>query len=159
MTYTFRTSKAEKLTSKSLNLAPGVNSFCVDRFGHYDLLFSGCHTYDTSTPKSFKTGEEKPVAVNAVKHRNGVRILSNIKSSFKVLVELEDSGKNEIVFTEEPTKVNGMTAYRYDFDLKPSAQLTVTPQSDTVLFNPVSKQIFGANDCVEVSHACTSRNI
>lgn len=154
MTYGLHASpKSEKstATNKEIFLAPGINSFCVDKFGTYDLTFSGCHTYDAATPKSFKTGDEKPVTVNAAKHRNGVRILSNVKSAFKVLIEVENGQTSHITFTEEPTKVNGQFAYRHDFDLEPYVKLTVTPQSDTVLFTPKSTEIFGANDCVEVS--------
>lgn len=148
MSYVFHGTKPEKSTE--IFLAPGINSFCVDKFGHYDLSFSSCHTFDATTAKSFKTGEEKPVTVNAVKHRNGVRILSDIKSTFIVLVEAKNAEQNLITFIEETTKVNGKFAYRYDFDLQPSDQLTITPQSDTLLFTPQSKQIYGANDCVEV---------
>lgn len=155
MGYTFRSSAAKsgESASKEILLAPGINSFCVDKFGYYDLTYSGCHTYDSTTPKSFKTGDEKlAVTVNAVKHRNGVRILSDIKSTFKVLVESAENGeKNVITFTEESIKVNGKFAYRHDFDLKPASKLILTPQSDTVLFAPQSKELYGANDCVEVS--------
>lgn len=150
MSYALRSAKPSESTSKEIFLAPGINSFCVDKFGYYDLSFSGCHTYDSTTSQSFKTGEEKPVAVNAAKHRNGVRILSDIKSTFKVLVELEHGEKNVIAFTEESAKVNGKFAYRHDFDLQPSAKLLLKPQSETVLFTPESKEIYGANDCVEV---------
>lgn len=152
MTYGLRAStKSEKSPgNKEIFLAPGINSFCVDKYGTYDLSFSGCHTYDAATPKSFKTGDEKPVVINAAKHRNGVRILSNVKSAFKVLVEVENGQNSHITFTEEPTKVNGKFAYRHDFDLEPFVKLTVTPQSDTVLFTPKTTEIFGANDCVEV---------
>lgn len=150
MSYAFRSAKSEEAASKEIVLAPGINSFCVDKFGHYDLSFSGCHTYDSSTPKSFKTGVSSPVSVNAVKHRNGVRILSDIKSTFKVLVESEHGEKNVVAFTEESTKVNGKFAYRHDFDLQPSSKLIMTPQSETVLFSPQSKEIQGATDCVEV---------
>lgn len=150
MSYVLRSTNAQESVSKEIFLAPGINSFCVDKFGHYDLSFSGCHTYDSATPRSFKTGDDKPVSVTAAKHRNGVRILSDIKSSFKVLVESENGEKNVITFMEETTKVNGKFAYRHDFDLQPSSKLIITPQSDTVLFTPQSKELQGASDCVEV---------
>lgn len=151
MSYGLRASaKTEKSTVKEIFLAPGINSFCVDKFGTYDLSFSGCHTYDAATTKFFKTGDKKPVTVNAAKHRNGVRILSNVKSEFEVLVEMENGHSDQITFTEEPTKVNGKFAYRHDFDLVPFIKLTITPLSETVLFTPRSTEIFGANDCVEV---------
>lgn len=154
MSYALRGAKSTESAAKEIFLAPGINSFCVDKFGYYDLTFSGCHTYDSTTTKSFKTGEEKPVAVNAVKHRNGVRILSDIKSTFKVLVESENGEKSVVAFNEESAKVNEKFAYRHDFDLQASVKLTLTPQSDTVLFTPKSKEINGANDCVEVRILC-----
>lgn len=150
MNYKLRSTKADESFSKEIVLAPGINSFCVDKYGHYDLSFASCHTYDSSTSKSFKTGNENAVVINAVKHRNGVRILANIKSTFKVLVETENDDKRTVHFVEEPKKVNNQFAYRYDFDLQPSERLTLTPQSDIVLFTPQSTDIFGASDCIEV---------
>lgn len=107
MSYALRTSKQEVSAKKEIFLAPGINSFCVDKFGHYDLTFLGCHSYDASTPKSFKTGEESAIIVNAIKHRNGVRILSDINTAFKVLIEYDNGEKKYVNFAEEPTKING----------------------------------------------------
>lgn len=151
MQYKLRTLNAdEKSVSKEIVLAPGINSFCVEKYGHYDLSFESCHTYDSTTSKSFKTGNENPVVINAVKHRNGVRILANIKSTFNVLVESETGDKRTVKFVEEPNKVNGLFAYRHEFDLKPSERLSLTPQSELVLFSPQSTDIYGASDCIEV---------
>lgn len=131
-------------------MAPGINSFCVDKFGQYDLAVSGCHVYDpNSFRSSFSTGETAPIAINAIKHRNGVRILSDERSNFKIVVQ-QNSRKDNYVVTEEPNKVNGQFAYRYDFDLRTEEQILVTPESDVMLFDPESKEIVGANDCVEV---------
>lgn len=151
MNYILRSSKPGEAISKEIVLAPGINSFCVDKYGTYDLSFSSCHTYDSSTSKSFKTGNESPVAIKAVKHRNGVQILSNIKSTFKASIESEGHPKRIVTFVEEPNKVNNQFAYRYDFDLQPYERWTVTPESDIVLFSPQSTELIGANDCVEVS--------
>lgn len=150
MNYEFRSSQPGESISKEILLAPGINSFCVDKFGQYDLSFASCHTYDANTPKSFQTGVERPVSINAVKHRNGIRILSDIKTSFKVLVEPQNGESRLIAFAEEANKVKNQFAYRYDFDLEQSEKLTITPKSDIVLFTPQSKEIYGGNDCVEV---------
>lgn len=139
-------------TTKDILLAPGINSFCVDKFGQYDLTFSGCHTYDSTTTKSFKTGIERPVAVNAIKHRNGVQIISDTKSPFKVLAEQANGEKQLITFTEEANRQSDSNqfVYQHYFNLKHNEKLTLTPQGETVLFAPQSKEIFGADDCVEV---------
>lgn len=150
MNYALGASQPNESISKEILLAPGINSFCVDRFGTYNLLFSGCHTYDSNTPTLFKTGDKNPVIVNAIKHRNGVRILSDVRSVFKVLVEMENGDKQHITFIEEPNKVNNQYTYRYDFDLQQTEKLTLTPQSDIVLFSPQSREILGASDCIEV---------
>lgn len=150
MSYKFRATKTDKQASKEIFLSPGINSFCVDKFGTYDISFEGCHTYDSTSPISFKTGDGNSIAVKAIKHRNGVRILADTKSTFKVLIENEKKEKNYVNFKEEPTKVNGYFAYRQDFDLKPYEKLIISPQSDTDLFSPASKEVSGANDCVEV---------
>lgn len=138
--------------AREILLAPGINSFCVDKFGEYDLKFSGCHTYDASATKSFKTGVEYPVAVNAIKHRNGVQIFSDTKTTFKVLAVHENGEKQLITFAEVPNKQQDatQTVYQHNFDLKHNEILTLIPQGETVLFTPPSKDILGGNDCIEV---------
>lgn len=154
MKYALAATKPSDSISKEILLAPGINSFCVDRYGQYDLKFSGCHTYDSGSTKSFRTGVEHPMAVNAVKHRHGVRIISDTRATFKVLVEQENGAKQVITFAEDADKQHesGQFVYRHNFDLKHSEKLTLTPQGETVLFAPQSKEIFGADDCVEVCH-------
>lgn len=152
MKYTLDAAKPSESISKEISLAPGINSFCVDKFGQYNLKFSGCHTYDSTTTKSFKTGIEHPMAVNAVKHRNGVRIVSDTRTTFKVLSEQENGEKHVITFAEAVDEQHGANqfVYRYNFDLKQNEKLTLTPQGETVLFAPQSKEISGAADCIEV---------
>lgn len=130
-------------------MTPGVNSFCVDQFGVYDLTFAGCHTYDSSTQSSFRTGEELPFSVTAAEHRNGVRIVSAIRSTHKALIE-SNGEKKTVTFVEETEKVNGHFSYRYDFDLKHRERVVITPESEIVLFSPASAELIGADDCVEV---------
>lgn len=148
MTYKLR-SKAPQ-AEKDIILTPGPNSFCVEQFGVYDLTFTGCHVYDKSSHSSFQTGEEKSITVTALKHRNGVKILSDIRSTHRALVE-NNGEKKSVIFTEETEKENGRFSYRYDFDLKHQERIIITPESEIVLFSPTSSELIGADDCVEVS--------
>lgn len=133
-------------------MAPGINSFCVDKFGQYDISVSGCHTYDsTSLRPSFSTGETAAITINAIKHKNGVRILSDIRNAFQIAVE-QNGNANIYNVAEEPNKFNGQFAYRYDFDLRPNERILVTPESDVMLFGPDKSEILGAPDCVEVQY-------
>lgn len=97
--------------TKQILLAPGLSSFCVDQFGQYDLTFTGCHTYETDAHRSFHTGDEVPLAINAIRHRNGIRFVSDVKSAFKVLVE-QGGVTHYISPVEEPQKINGQFSYR-----------------------------------------------
>lgn len=152
MNYALSSTTPSESIAKEILLAPGINSFCVDKFGEYDLKFIGCHTYDASATKSFKTGVEHPVAVNAVQHRNGVQIVSDTKTKFNVLAVRENGEKQLIAFTEAPNKQTDAKqfVYHHNFDLKHNEKITLTPQGETVLFAPQSKDITGANDCIEV---------
>lgn len=151
MTYKFHATQPQQPTvaGKDILLAPGLSSFCVDQFGQYDLTFAGCHTYDTNALRSFQTGDELPLAINAIKHRNGIRILSDVRSVFKVAVE-GGGAKQYITPLEDSQKINGKFSYRHDFDLKPNERLSLTPESEVMLFTPAKTEIIGADDCVEV---------
>lgn len=78
-----------------------------------------------------------------------MRILSDIRNTFNIAVE-QNGQRNIYNLAEESTKFNGQFAYRYDFDLRPSEKILVTPESDIMLFGPASTEILGAQDCVEV---------
>lgn len=160
MTYKFHSNQPQSQqpadTGKDILLAPGLSSFCVEKFGQYDLTFTGCHTYAANAHRSFHTGDEVPLAINALKHRNGIRIVSDVKSSFKVLVE-QSGTKQYISPVEESQQINGKFSYRHDFDLKPNDRLVLTPESDVFLFTPTTTEIVGADDCVEVGFVCIYR--
>lgn len=159
MTYKFHTTQPQQPTvaGKDILLAPGLSSFCVDQFGQYDLTFAGCHTYDTNALRSFQTGDELPLAINAIKHRNGIRILSDVRSVFKVAVE-GGGAKQYITMLEDSQKIDGKFNYRHDFDLKPNERLSLTPESEVVLFTPPNTEIIGADDCVEVNRPSESNS-
>lgn len=148
MTYEFHTAQPHG-PALNILLAPGLSSFCVEKFGQYDVTFAGCHTYGADIPRSFHTGDEIPLAINAVKHSNGIRILSDVKSTFKVLIE-QRGAKRYISPSEEEQKLNGQFSYRYHFDLKHNERLLLTPESEIMLFTPAKAELIGADDCVEV---------
>lgn len=146
-------SEAQTARGKDILLAPGVNAFCVEKFGQYDISLTGCHTYDPQTFRpSFSTGETSPIIINAIKHKNGVRIVSDIRAPFKISVE-QNGRKDTYNLVEEANKVDGQFSYRHDFDLRPEEKILVTPESEVMLFSPASTEILGAQDCVEVSAA------
>lgn len=149
MSYRLR-SKTPNAAAGEIILTAGLNSFCVDRYGVYDLTFTSCHTYDASASNSFRTGDETPLNIKALKHRNGVQIFSDIRSSFVALIE-RNGEKQHISFAEGTQTTDGKFSYRYDFDLKHGERVVVTPESDIVLFTPASAQLIGADDCVEVN--------
>lgn len=110
-----------------------------------------CHTYDASVPKSFSTRNQSPITITAVKHRHGVRILSETALKYSIDV-VRDSGIAEVIkLIEEPKKVDGYFSYRYDFDLKPQEKLKLLPKSSEMLFKPESAEISGSNECLDVA--------
>lgn len=112
---------------------------------------SGCHSYsEHDLPTYFHTTETTPIVFNAIQHKNGVRILSEVPSAHKLLVEGLRI-KEQVQLVAEEGKVDGFYAYRYDFNLHPEERVTLKPISETMLFNPVVTKIVGATDCVDVS--------
>ena len=110
-----------------------------------------CHIYDSSVPKSFSTRNQSPITVTAVKHRHGVRILSETALKYSIDV-VRDSGVTEVVkLREESQKVDGYFSYRYDFDLKPQEKLKLLPKSSEMLFKPDIAELSGSNDCLDVA--------
>lgn len=143
-------SEPQSAAAKEILLAPGPNTFCVEKFGQYDIVVSGCHTYDNSALRSsFSTGETAPIVINAIKHKSGLRILSDVRNAFQIAVD-QNGQRTTYALTEEREKVNGQFAYRFDFDLRPDERILVTPESDVMLFGPASKELVGTQDCVEV---------
>lgn len=83
--------------------------------------------------------------------------MSDVRSTFKIAVD-QNGQRSTFALTEETNKVNGQFAYRYDFDLRPDEQILVTPESDVMLFGPTSKELIGAQDCVEVCYRAIYAN-
>lgn len=144
--------------AEEISLTAGLNTFCAKEFGKYKVEFVGCHTYDDrDLPNVINIADHVPITVNAIKHRTGVRIVSPLQTPFKLHIEGKDI-EETVSLTAESSKVNGLFAYRYDFDLKPEEKVTMSPLSSVMLFQPERAEIIGAHDCVDVSYIVESKN-
>ncbi|XP_073846910.1 BOS complex subunit NOMO1 [Musca autumnalis] len=147
-------SHSSATSADNLKLLSGVNTFCVPKYGSYSIKLEGCHLYDEETlPTTFDTANTNPTIINALSHKVGVRVLSpeSTADNLKLAVESDTLGKVVVTPVAEAHKVDGKYAFRYDTHLKPEEVLRITPQSDILLFEPLSKEIIGTNDCVDVA--------
>lgn len=152
MTYKYRPADpSTPQLEEYLELTAGVNSLCVPKHGTYDVKYAGCHTFDTNTATAFSTSSLVPITVNADKHKQGVRILSEVSNTYSAVIEQDGDKIDEIRLKEESHKVDGYFSYRHDFYLKQGEKIKVSPSSGSMLFKPDSKEIVGSNDCVEVA--------
>lgn len=139
------------IDEKEIDLIPGLNTFCSNKFGQYKINLFGCHSYDSrELPTFINIADHAPITINAVRHRNGIRILSETNEQYKLKVERMDKVETVNLIIEQ-NKVDGYFAYRYDFDLRPEERVVVIPQSDVMLFKPDQKEVVGEHDCVDVS--------
>lgn len=152
MTYKYRPADpATPQLEEHLELTPGVNSLCVPKYGTYDVKYAGCHTFDSNTANSFSTSSLVPLTVNADKHKQGVRILSEVSNTYSAVIEKDGEKVDEIRLKEESHKVDGYFSYRHDFYLRQGEKIKVIPASGSMLFKPDAKEIVGSNDCTEVA--------
>ncbi|CRK90119.1 CLUMA_CG003837, isoform A [Clunio marinus] len=150
--YKLRTeSKDEKVVEKKdFPLTSGANVFCVSTPGIYDLKVSGCHVFEEDT-KVLTTKESSPVYINALKHRNGIRILSEMNQQFTIEAEFEDGTKKLLKPVEQKERVDGYVAYIVNIDLKSGEKVKLIPKSEQMLFKPDQTEWKGATDCVDVA--------
>lgn len=135
--------------AEEIQLVTGLNQFCVTKFGQYMINFIGCHSYDSNVPPFMHTNDIQPTVVNAIKHKNGVRLLSDINANYKFTVERGNKVET-VELAADQQKVDGLFVYRHDFDLLLDERIVVTPKNDVMLFKPEKREIFGSSDCVEV---------
>lgn len=131
-------------------MTSGANVLCVSNAGTYDLKVSGCHTFDENT-KVLSTESQTPVYVNAIKHRNGIRILSEIDQQFSIDAEFEDGTKQVLKPSKQSDKVDGYVAYNINLDLKAGERVKLAPKSEQMLFKPDQSEWKGASDCLNVA--------
>lgn len=147
MTYKKQASEAAK--SETMTLNPGLNTFCVQKAGRYDISFSGCHKYPADVAQWFSTNEPAPLTIAAEKHRNTMKILAAEKYNYKTKVV---SGTSVDVVEFKPTEevLDNYRVYKHDFFLEQGEKLTLTPISEIMLFNPSWLDIVGGSDCVDI---------
>lgn len=122
---------------------------CVPKAGTYDLKVSGCHTFDEDS-KVLSTKSQAPIYINAIKHRNGIWILSEIEQVFTIDAEFEDGSKQVLRPAKQAEKVDGYVAYNINLDLKAGERVKLSPKSEQMLFKPDQTESKGAPDCVDV---------
>ncbi|KAG5674083.1 hypothetical protein PVAND_004070 [Polypedilum vanderplanki] len=148
---TYKLRSAENAKEVTVELSSGANEICVEKSGTYDLKITGCHVYEENT-KVLSTKNKSPVYINALKHRNGIRILSEMNQQFTIEVQYEDEKKEVLKPVELSERVDGYAAYKLYLDLKSGETIKLTPKSEQMLFKPPSTEIRGAAaDCVDVA--------
>lgn len=146
-----RRSGDEKAVEKSdIQLSSGANVLCVPRAGTYDLKVTGCHTFEEDV-KVLTTKNASPVYINAVKHRNGIRILSEIAQQFSIDTEFEDGSKKVLKPVEQAERVDGYVAYNTNLNLRSGERVKLAPKSEQMLFKPDQTEWKGATDCLDVA--------
>lgn len=138
------------MEKNDIQLTSGANVLCVPKSGTYDLKVTGCHTFEEDS-KVLTTKSSSPVYINAIKHRNGIRILSEIAQQFTIDAEFEDGTKKVLKPVQQADKVDGYVAYNNHLDLKAGERVKLTPKSEQMLFKPDQTEWKGATDCVDVA--------
>ncbi|XP_055531777.1 BOS complex subunit NOMO1 [Wyeomyia smithii] len=145
----YKQQSVEEAKLHQITLNPGLNAFCVQKAGTYELDLSGCHKYADNVAKTFNTNEVAPLTITAQKHRNTVKILAEEKYTYKAKVSIGNSIQT-IEFTPTGELVDNRHVYKYDFFLESGENIHLTPLSDIMLFSPVWLEATGGADCTEV---------
>lgn len=114
------------------------------------MKVSGCHIFEEDT-KVLSTKSTSPIHVTAIKHKNGIRILSEISQQFNIEVQYEDDSKDILKPVEQKERVDGYVAYNLNLNIKNGEVVKLTPKSEQMLFKPSSTELKGASDCVDVA--------
>lgn len=138
------------MEKNDIQLSSGANVLCVPKAGTYDLKVTGCHRFEEDT-KVLSTKSTSPVHITAVKHRNGIRILSEINQQFTIDAEFDDGTKKVLKPVEQKEKVDGYVAYNINLDLKSGEPVKLSPKSEQMLFKPEQTLWKGATDCLNVA--------
>lgn len=124
---------------------------CVEKPGTYDLkVESKCHTYEEDM-KTLSTNSQTPIYINAIKHQNGIRILSEIDQQFTIEVEFEDGVRQILSPVKQIDKVDGYVAYIINLNLGSGERVILIPKSEQMLFKPDKTEWKGSSDCVDVA--------
>ncbi|XP_062553237.1 BOS complex subunit NOMO1 [Armigeres subalbatus] len=146
---TYKLKGVEGAKQEEMLLTSGMNMFCVQKAGSYEINLSGCHRYGADVPKVFSTSDVAPVSISALSHRHTVKILAEEKDTYKTLVTSK-SGTETIEFKASDKRFENSNVYEHDFFLKQGEQITLVPVSEIMLFTPTALEVVGASDCTEV---------
>lgn len=150
---TYQQQGVEGAKSEEMLLTSGMNTFCVQKAGSYEISLSGCHRYGADVPKTFTTSDVAPVSISALSHRHTVKIVADEKATFKTQVTSK-SGTETIEFK---LSSEGSNVYQHDFFLEQGERITVAPVSDIMLFTPTTLEVTGLSDCTEVPTKIVAR--
>lgn len=114
------------------------------------MKVSGCHIFEEDNIV-MSTKSTSPIYVTAIKHKNGIRILSEMDQQFTIEVQYENEKKEVLKPIKQTEKVDGYSAYNLNLNLKSGEVIKLTPKSEQMLFKPSSTELKGANDCVDVA--------
>ncbi|XP_038065332.1 nodal modulator 1-like isoform X2 [Patiria miniata] len=157
--------------SKEIDLAKGLNQFCLERSGSYQLTPLSCHKFDQES-YNFDTSSPAMLALTATKHLMTGAIVAkqpssditvSIRSSIeaeplvhlgplKSQKELEEEAKpkakptkkGKATAAEEETKVvedTGPSVYEFTYWARNGERLEITPSSKVILFYPAKAQV------------------
>lgn len=156
VTMNYHQKDVEGAKSEEMLLTSGMNTFCVQKAGSYEIELSGCHKYGADVPKAFTTSDPAPVSLTALSHRHTVKILAEEKYTYKTKVTSK-SGTETIEFISSEQRAEGAHVYRYDFFLEQGERITLDPVSDIMLFTPTTLEVTGGSDCVDVPTKIVAR--
>lgn len=151
MVYSFINADNSPTKAEVTQLGSGLNTFCVNKSGRYNVKLMGCHVYPEDITKTFSTDTLSPVTFAASAHHVGFRI--NIPNGVrpelvKLTLESKTSGKRQLVADVEADKPNSL---KFETDLETGDEVTVTPVSFELLFKPEKHVYVMPNQCVEVA--------
>lgn len=153
---TYKLKNAENDKSDEMLLTSGMNTFCVQKAGTYEIKLSGCHQYGADVPKYFSTSDVASVTISALRHRHTVKILAEEKDTYKTFVTSK-SGTEKIEFKLNEQGLENYHVYQHDFFLEQGEKITLAPVSEIMLFTPTTLEVIGASDCTDVSNKIRAR--
>lgn len=150
MIYSFINAEKTPTKGEVVHLGSGLNTFCVNKAGSYNLRLMGCHVYPEDVAKTFSTDTLSPVTFPAKSHNVAFRI-NTPRGTKPELVHLvldsKVSGKRQLVPIVEADKPN---SFKFETQLVAGEEITLTPQSFELLFKPEKEVYVMPNDCVDL---------
>ena len=130
------------------------NNLCLREVGQYELDPISCHRFDKATPIIYDTAHPKVVSLKATAHQAIIELtLSNFEGApTEVAVTLTSKNKDVAV---NFNLVDGISldtlTYRLVHWAADLETITITPQSDSLLFEPKTQVMtMHADDCAKV---------